>query len=87
MLFFSAGVGRAGTFCVIYSAVRELNGTGDIGKAIRWNIITNVRCICHLTWFTWKSVKIFLINPKRDLNSKIQDEILLLETHGLMLEY
>lgn len=30
--FFSAGVGRAGTFCVIYSAIRELNGTGNIGK-------------------------------------------------------
>ena len=29
---FSAGVGRAGTFCVIYSAIRELNGTGNIGK-------------------------------------------------------
>jgi len=31
-VFFSAGVGRAGTFCVIYSAIRELNGTGNIGK-------------------------------------------------------
>ena len=29
---FSAGVGRAGTFCVIYTAIRELNGTGNIGK-------------------------------------------------------
>lgn len=29
---FSAGVGRAGTFCVIYSAIRELSGTGNIGK-------------------------------------------------------
>lgn len=32
MSCFSAGVGRAGTFCVIYSAIRELNGTGNIGK-------------------------------------------------------
>jgi len=32
LFFFSAGVGRAGTFCVIYSAIRELNGTGNIGK-------------------------------------------------------
>ena len=29
---FSAGVGRAGTFCVIYTAIRELNGTGNMGK-------------------------------------------------------
>ena len=29
---FSAGVGRAGTFCVVYTAIRELNGTGNIGK-------------------------------------------------------
>ena len=32
VLCFSAGVGRAGTFCVIYTAIRELNGTGNIGK-------------------------------------------------------
>lgn len=32
VLCFSAGVGRAGTFCIIYSAICELNGTGNIGK-------------------------------------------------------
>lgn len=30
--FFSAGVGRAGTFCVVYSAIRELHGTRNIGE-------------------------------------------------------
>lgn len=34
MLCSSAGVGRAGTFCIIYTAICELNGTGNIGKNI-----------------------------------------------------
>lgn len=39
---FSAGVGRAGTFCVIYTAIRELNGTGNMGKdSMRITIVTH----------------------------------------------
>ena len=49
MSCFSAGVGRAGTFCVIYSAIRELNGTGNIGEDTTMLNNNYVLCVCSFS--------------------------------------
>ena len=46
-LFYNgAGVGRAGTFCIVYSAIRELHGTRNIGKE-RLTLFNTLEAVIH----------------------------------------